>query len=478
MGYSMLIDRLKQFRLSGEKILVFIFLATCVFVNPNIRGDGNGYYAYVRSIIIDKDLDFYNEYQHADPKFQANKGHWAKTPTGLTQNLWAPGSALLWMPFFIGVHFVVNVLNFFGVNIPADGFSFPYRWAVAFESAFYAFVGLFLCYRLAKEYFSHKVAFVSVIAIWFASSVPVYMYLLPSSAHANALFTASLFIYYWHHTKGDRKSAQWVLLGLIGGFSAAVRYETVIFLSLPAIEIVLSLYKSVRTKAYSGLARQLGQTAELGFGVLAGLLPVFITKTILYGSPLATGYYFSTTSIISRPHLPIRMLFSSTQGLFSWTPVLLFANIGWIFFFKKERILAAYLSVPFLGYMYLTSCWSGIIGTSYGNRFFVSCTLIFVLGLAAFIDWICKRASLKWLSVGFIFLIIWNFLLIVQFGLGLVPRDAYLASSFSWTEVVKNQARVPILAAKYGKLFFQDRERFIQVIQEIDSKQRARGEQL
>ncbi len=128
--------------------------------------------------------------------------------------------------------------------------------------------------------------------------------------------------------------------------------------------------------------------------------------------------------------------------------------------------------------MYLTSCWSGIIGTSYGNRFFVSCTLIFVLGLAAFIDWICKRASLKWLSVGFIFLIIWNFLLIVQFGLGLVPRDAYLASSFSWTEVVKNQARVPILAAKYGKLFFQDRERFIQVIQEIDSKQRARGEQL
>ena len=47
-------------------------MLTLPFVNPYIRGDGNGYYAYVRSVVIDGDLRFENEYRRGDPAFVAS----------------------------------------------------------------------------------------------------------------------------------------------------------------------------------------------------------------------------------------------------------------------------------------------------------------------------------------------------------------------------------------------------------------------
>ena len=49
---------------------VALFALTLPLVNPYVRGDGNGYYAYVRSAVIDHDLNFENEFRHGDPLFK------------------------------------------------------------------------------------------------------------------------------------------------------------------------------------------------------------------------------------------------------------------------------------------------------------------------------------------------------------------------------------------------------------------------
>ena len=50
-----------------EKILALIFLCSLPLVNPWVRGDGVGYYAYVRSLLIDHDLHFDDEWLAANP---------------------------------------------------------------------------------------------------------------------------------------------------------------------------------------------------------------------------------------------------------------------------------------------------------------------------------------------------------------------------------------------------------------------------
>src|SRR5262245_50132162 len=39
-------------------VLAGCFAITLALVNPYVRGDGNGYYAYIRSLVIDGDLRF------------------------------------------------------------------------------------------------------------------------------------------------------------------------------------------------------------------------------------------------------------------------------------------------------------------------------------------------------------------------------------------------------------------------------------
>ena len=118
--------------------LVVVFVLSLFLITPYVRGDGNGYYAYVRSVILDGDLNFENEYARADPKFRENLFKRRITPRGYLDNPWAPGSAVLWAPFFLAGHAIATAGNALGLAVPLDGFSPPYRWAVAVGTATFA----------------------------------------------------------------------------------------------------------------------------------------------------------------------------------------------------------------------------------------------------------------------------------------------------------------------------------------------------
>jgi len=109
-------------------------LASVLVVNPYVRGDGNGYYAWLASPIVDRDLDFRNQYRHADPLFrdyvidadgQTQPGQ--ATPTGHVINQWSIGPAVLWAPWFLAAHAVVSLT---GAD-PQDGYAPIYLRAVA-----------------------------------------------------------------------------------------------------------------------------------------------------------------------------------------------------------------------------------------------------------------------------------------------------------------------------------------------------------
>ncbi|HEX9373075.1 MAG TPA: hypothetical protein VF897_18830, partial [Roseiflexaceae bacterium] len=125
-------------QISGAWIIVGLFLLLLPFSLPRIYAtDEVQYYAYLRSIYFDGDLDFRDEYEHF-----ARIGEQQKPPdpairnallredqlnpnpiTGKLRNVAPVGSAIMWAPGFVLADLGVRAANALGAGIPADGYS-------------------------------------------------------------------------------------------------------------------------------------------------------------------------------------------------------------------------------------------------------------------------------------------------------------------------------------------------------------------
>jgi small-conductance mechanosensitive channel len=140
----------------------------------------------------------------------------------------------------------------------------------------------------------------------------------------------------------------------------------------------------------------------------------------------------------------LALLFSANHGLFSWTPLLLIAVAGlFLFCWRLPTIGISVICVLLAFYYFMASYpdWAGI--SSYGNRFFVSLTVFFVLGLATVLDAIASRfrsraAASAWLAATLSLFILWNLGLIFQWGAHLIPARGPV----SWSAVAQNQFHV------------------------------------
>ena len=67
---SHLNSRLQAQQCRFDLILLVIFLFTLPLLNPWVRGDGVGYFAYARAPLIEHNLDFTHDYQWANESFR------------------------------------------------------------------------------------------------------------------------------------------------------------------------------------------------------------------------------------------------------------------------------------------------------------------------------------------------------------------------------------------------------------------------
>jgi len=453
---------------------LLIFILTLPLVNPWVRGDGVGYYAFARALLIEHGLDFRNDWLRANSSFRAGRVDSQNrvlsdqfTSTGHIDNHFSIGPAILWSPFLLVAHAVTKVNHLFGGHIPEDGFSLPYTLAMALGTAVYGFLGIFLSFQFTKNHLASVWAFWASIGIWFASSLPVYMYFNPSWAHSLSAFVVALFFWYWDRTRQERSARQWVVLGMISGLMLNVYYVSAVLMVVPLFESLARYWQDLRLRRWQALGYQLLLNVAFSFSVLVTFLPTLITKRIIYGSYLKFGYgeHWSFLS----PAL-LRVCFSSEHGLFSWTPVILLSVIGLALLSRYDRALSFYSLLGFAMYLYTIGCyqeWAGI--SSFGNRFFVSLTPLFVLGLASLFDWLGSAlpAKVEMKSAPSInaLLIVWNMGLIFQWGVHLIPARGPI----SWRETINNQFWVvPKLARQEIGSYMTKRKHLMDIIEKED----------
>ena len=425
-------------------------------------------------MLIEHRLDFTNDWLNANATFRMNRTDAAGrilpdqyTSTGHLNNHFAVGSAILWSPFLFLAHAGVLLCDRLGGHVAADGYSRPYLVAMALGTALYGFLALLISFVLARRYVAERWAFLATLGIWFGSSLPVYMYFNPSWSHAQSAFVVALFMWYWLRTRGVRAWLQWMILGALGGLMIDVYYLNGILFLLPLFESLAGYGLTFRDASRRATRQLLLGNVVFGGAAFTSLLPTLIAKKIIYGNYLETGY--EHLWVWTSPAF-FKVCLSANHGLFSWTPLVLFSVVGLFLLRRYDRNLGSYLIAIFVAFLYVVGCyedWDGI--SSYGGRFFVGLTPLFILGLSALLDWLDhawqerRAAILAWGATTV--LIVWNLGLMFQWGMHLIP----VRGPISWRDAAYNQvAVVPAQAAHSMRNYFRGRSQMMQRIERQD----------
>jgi hypothetical protein len=429
-------------------------VASLCLVNPYVRGDGNGYYAWLVSPIVDHDLQFENQYRHADPIFQhlmfeadGRPRPEMITPTGHLGDQWAVGPAILWAPWFLAAHLGVHIAHLVAPALPADGYSWPYRYACAIGTVVYGWLALWLACRCADVMGLGAYAGLAAALVWAATPLVVYQYFLPFHVHALAAFVVAWFIWRWLTARPLDRVSLWRQWGALAGLMTVVYQLNAVLLIIVAAESVLAWRRR-------GLAWTAGALAQFGAAAFVVWIPQLVGKAIVYGTPLTTGY--GDRFFFLSPRL-WQTAMSTEHGLFSWTPLALVAVIGIVLAAKDRppvRLLIAGAAVFFFAVASYQN-WHG--QSSFGNRFFLSLTVLAVLGVAEVAMRIARQpAFVRVAAMGVaVILCLWNVGLAFQWGTGLVPNRGPV----DFGDVARNQVtRVPGEAARFLRVYLRSRD--------------------
>lgn len=320
------------------------FFSHALYLKKSVYGDGIFYYSWLRSFVVDSDIDFSNEYSHYEV---------AQPPTslGYAGNKYSIGPALLWLPSYLWTHSIIK----------GDGYSLPYQLAAGYTSMSLALVGLILLYRFLLKSFSKQASLLAVAGIAGATNLLFYGSLDPVNSHALSFFAATAFL-----TLLAQRNRNWFLVGAGLGFLALFRLQDVVY------ALILVTY-------FRGTS--CGSGTKTLTRILLGFLSVFVWQLLawqtLYGSFFINPYLSGGEGFnFFRPQI-FGVLFSPTNGLFLWTPITMVGLFG--LFWKKSWGYIAVFVIQLLLVASWNTWWQG---ASYSGRMFVSTLPLLAIGLA------------------------------------------------------------------------------------------------
>lgn len=422
-------------------LLVYLALIPVPRVDGQLIGsDGVGYYMYARSLIIDHDLDFTNEYAYYHAAIKSP----GLTPLGTPGNKYAIGPALLWLPFFLIAHVLALIGNGVGLPIQPDGYGYLYQSAISIGSIVYGSIGIWLAYRCARQFFAAIPTLLSVTLIWLAGNVVYYMIFEPSMSHMVSLFSTSLLLsiwFWWFRTNHAPTTMQAIVLGMSGGLVMLVRSQDAVFLLFPYLFLLVRFLQSWRTGERKQTIHWLKTGIIVAIATIITFSPQLLIWKLLYGtwttpylSDHDPAFYWLQPRIVS-------VLFSTFHGLFLWHPILLIALFGLSVVASHDTWMAIGLGLVLALNLYIIAAWwAWWQGDSFGGRMFINATWVWIVGLAGFLHHQWKKPS--WhipILASSILLIIWNGLSLIQYRLGFVP----MSEPLSWQEMTIDRILLP-----------------------------------
>jgi hypothetical protein len=361
--------------------------------NVEAHGDGRYYYVYLRSLALDGDIDFANDYRLLGNPYGFGKSK----KTGRYANVFTIGPALYWAPFLGAAHGGLAVGNALGWSHDSlDGTSQTYQRTIFFGSLFWAFGSVILFVLAGRRFSSPRVAGLAGWSTLLATPLLWFALRQPSFSHAVSAFAVGAFVLYWLATQGSgRTRRQWAVLGGLLGLAILVRPQNAGHGLLALVEWVSSAVVCLHGRDWRALSKLVWRGLLFVAGIFVAFLPQLVSWWIIYGSPFTIPQGKSFMHWTNSRWEAV--LFSSRAGLFAWHPLIYLAIGGLLLLAIRHRadrwasreggldsrLIGVAMLGAFVTQVYLNgAAWDWYGGWAFGGRRFLSCSVYFAVGLA------------------------------------------------------------------------------------------------
>jgi hypothetical protein len=343
--------------------------------------DALGYYIYLPAIFIYHDIHQLNWFDSIDKKYDVSGGDFyqaQKLENGDHIFGYVGGVAVMESPFFFIGHIIAK-----NTNYPADGFSPPYQYSIAFGLLLYSIVAVFLLRKLLLIWFKDSAAAIALLLICLATNYMEYTAIESGMSHGYLFLLyvlALLATHRWH------KRPTWGMAAIIGyiiGLATMSRPTELLMFMLP---LLWNTHTKEAAKKKWALVKQhrIHILVAVLFGFL-GVLPQLIYWKFATGSFI---YEVGSKWDFLSPHF--RVLFGWEKGWFIYTPITIFFVAGLFFIkdlpFRKSVIWFCLLNI------YIVISWSDWrYGGSYSTRALIESYPVLALPFCALIERINLR---------------------------------------------------------------------------------------
>lgn len=414
--------------------IVHAILGVFLLVPGYVRPDSVAIYSWLRSIVFDRDLVFFNEWAGMGLIVDGVTMFKEITPVGALANHWWVGTSMLSAPAYLVAHGFARL-----APSAQNGMSGIYAFVLAWASVAFGVVASVFALRMARcaDGRAQNRMLLALALVWAGSPLVYYEFRLPLGTHLAGALAVAAGCWFMIRAADDDDAIAAFIAGLWLGLAVAARLQHVVL--APAVLAYLLIRRRPRL---------------LIAGTIGSLLPIVVQGLAwfaVYGhplGPLVTGasHAGSTWMPFTRSAMGA-VLFSSWHGLFSWSPVLIAAVVGWIVALRGERHAEAWMFLLMFAGEWVANglfdryFWGGL---SFGARRFIDLAAPFAVG----VYW----CLLRWPRATLVFgapAVAWNLLLAAAATVTTLDlsRDLAPADLFAAVGAVEPRALLEALAA-------------------------------
>ncbi|MFN7973534.1 MAG: hypothetical protein U0166_14485 [Acidobacteriota bacterium] len=358
-------------------LALLLLIAGHAFFQARLVSDGVGYYAYLRSTVLDADLDFTNDYAMRgsgvhDERILLDRST-PRTATGRPPNYWSVGPAIYWAPAFLAAHAWALVLGP-RYGVAPDGLSVVYAAPVCLSTAAMGFATLGVIGGCLERLGARRPAFTLAVTFF---GTPLFFYTILNTGfpHVPSTLFATLFLLAWSRPDVRRRRS---ILAVSYALCVVTYWQLALLALVPAV-----------TCAWHLATRRPGAARDqaLDVLVLAAALGVAIVPQALAWKAI-TGHFLTVPQgsgfLRGRPlRNTVVSLVSPYHGLLTWTPLMALAVPALSRKARSERVAVASLAALAILFLHNATLWDWSGAGGFALRRLTPASLGIAIGLAS-----------------------------------------------------------------------------------------------
>ncbi len=414
-----------------------------------INSDARGYYAFLPSFILQQDLSLIKNAAVEDSSFsypQLNI-YLKKNEAGESFNKYSPGSAILFLPFFL-----IAVLISLLVGTPLTGYTLTFKFIMSFVPIVYIIISIYLLRKILFFYLNDEKQANKLTFLFYAGSALLfYTFYYPLYSHIPAFTCLTWVVYEVIKLQKKFTIKHVALLAVACALTILIRpINGVAFFALPML--------FVNKISFIHFIKQFtGTKFKYLIAFIIAFIPVISIAPIIW--KLQTGHWFLYTYPgegfnFSKPFI-IDTLFSFRTGVFIHAPWVLVSVVGSILFFRKNLFQLISFLIYFSILTYVTaSWWCWDYAGSFGHRAYLDHYVFIIIPLIYWLKYFNYKKIFTCISI---LIICYNLLRIEQCYFGIIDKTNFNRESF-FTSLLyihpkhAGEFNQPLFCEPYGKI--------------------------